>query len=85
MLNILRVERLKSLAEFALSQCIDVDTACVILEIAHRFNASQLKKLAFEFILSNYERVRTTTSFLDMNKDCVTEILTVAVHKIKTP
>lgn len=80
-----RVERLKAVAECTLSHFLDVENACVILEIAHRFNAPQLKRLTFEFILSNYERVRTTNSFIDMNKDCVTEILTVAIQRIKAP
>jgi len=78
-----RVERLKSLAEVVLSHFLDIDNACIILEIAHRFNAVQLKRLTFEFILSNYDRVRTTNSFIDMHKDCVTEILTVAVQRIQ--
>jgi hypothetical protein len=68
-----------------LSHFLDVDNACVILEIAHRFNAMQLKRLTFEFILSNYDRVRTTNSFIDLHKDCVTEILSVAVQRIRAP
>eukprot|EP01127_Copromyxa_protea_P019627 TRINITY_DN641_c0_g1_i3.p1 TRINITY_DN641_c0_g1~~TRINITY_DN641_c0_g1_i3.p1 ORF type:complete len:354 (+),score=35.29 TRINITY_DN641_c0_g1_i3:400-1461(+) len=79
-----RVERLKNLSESVLSNCLDIDNACVVLEIAHRFNAVQLKRLTFEFIINNYERIRTTSSFVDLHKDCVTEILTVAVQRIQT-
>jgi len=78
-----RVERLKSVSEAMLSRFIDIDNACIILEIAHRFNAVQLKRLSFEFILSNYDRIRTTNSFIDLHKDCVTEILTAAVQRLK--
>jgi len=79
-----RVERLKSVVEVYLSRCIDIDNACIILEIAHRFNALQLKGLTFEYILSNYDRIRATNSFIDMHKECVTEILSVAVQRMKS-
>jgi len=79
-----RVDRLKSVAEAMLSRFIDIDSACIILEIAHRFNAVQLKRVSFEYILMNYDRVRTTSAFVDLHKDCVTEILTVAVQRIKS-
>jgi len=77
-----RTERLKFLTEVALSRIIDFENACVILEIAHRFNAPELKKVAFEFILANWDRVKSTHAFSDLHRDCVTEILTIAVQKI---
>jgi hypothetical protein len=80
-----RMDRLKALMEHLLSRALDVDSSCVILEIAHRFGANQLKKLAFEFILTNYDSVSRTTAFSEMHKDCITEILHVAVQKIKAP
>jgi len=80
-----RLERLKALMEHLLARALDVESSCVILEIAHRFGATQLKKLAFEFILSNYDSVSKTSGFSEMHKDCITEILHVAVQRIKTP
>jgi len=78
-----RLSRLKALMEFTLSRAIDVENACPILEIAHSYGARQLKQLAFEFILSNYDNVSKTNGFSDMNKDCITEILHVAVQKMQ--
>jgi len=78
-----RLVRLKALMELNLSRSIDVDNACPILEIAHCYGAGQLKQVAFEFILSNYERVSKTNGFSDMHKDCITEILHVAVQKMQ--
>jgi len=78
-----RLSRLKALMELTLSRAIDVENACPILEIAHCYGARQLKLLAFEFILSNYEKVSKTNGFSDMNKDCITEILHVAVQKMQ--
>jgi len=80
-----RMDRLKALMEHLLARALDVDSSCVILEIAHRYSAAQLKKLAFEFILSNYDSVSKTQGFSEMHKDCITEILHVAVQKIKSP
>jgi len=79
------LSRLKSLMELLLSRAIDIENACLILEIAHRYNADQLKQLAFEFIIKNFDKVSKTNSFQEMNKECVTEILHVAVQKIKVP
>jgi len=78
-----RLVRLKALMELILSKSIDVDNACPILEIAHCYGAGQLKQVAFEFILSNYERVSKTNGFSDMHKDCITEILHIAVQKMQ--
>jgi len=80
-----RMERLKALMEHLLARALDVDSSCIILEIAHRFGAMQLKKLAFEFILGNYDSVSRTSAFSEMHKECITEILHVAVQKIKAP
>jgi len=80
-----RLDRLKALMELILSRAIDVESACAILEIAHRFGAIQLKRFAFEFILSNYDSVCKTNGFTEMHKDCITEILHVAVQRIKAP
>eukprot|EP01123_Difflugia_compressa_P009089 TRINITY_DN2911_c0_g1_i1.p1 TRINITY_DN2911_c0_g1~~TRINITY_DN2911_c0_g1_i1.p1 ORF type:complete len:417 (-),score=58.42 TRINITY_DN2911_c0_g1_i1:250-1500(-) len=78
-----RLNRLKALTELTLSRALDVENACTILEIAHCFGARQLKLLAFEFILNNYENVSKTNGFSEMNKDCITEILHVAVQKMQ--
>jgi len=74
--------RLKALMELLLSKFIDVESSCPILETAHRYGAIQLKRIAFEFILSNYDIVSKTAGFLNMHKDCITEILSVAVRRI---
>jgi len=78
-----RLIRLKALMELSLSKAIDIENACPILEIAHCYGASQLKQVAFEFILGNYEKVSKTNGFSDMHKDCVTEILHIAVQKMQ--
>jgi len=80
-----RLERLKALMELMLSKALDIETACPILEIAQRFGAAQLKRIAFEYILTNYERVSKTSGFMDMQKECITEILHVAIQKMKAP
>ena len=94
------MDRLKAWCEFVLSKVIDVDTACGILEVAHCHNASQLKRIAFEFIMENYDdvfyhflllllvlkiiiKVSETEAFESMNKECLKEILHVAMGKLR--
>uniref|UniRef100_A0A6B2L5S9 protein-L-isoaspartate(D-aspartate) O-methyltransferase n=1 Tax=Arcella intermedia TaxID=1963864 RepID=A0A6B2L5S9_9EUKA len=78
-----RLARLKAITEYTLSRSIDIENACTILEIAHSFSAHQLKLLVHEFIFQNYDLVTKTNGFSDMNKDCITEILHVAVQKMQ--
>lgn len=49
---------MKVFCEYALSKALDVDSASAILEVAHCYNAAQLKRVAFEFILEHYDEVR---------------------------
>lgn len=74
--------RLRALMELLLSKNIEVDSACNILETALKYNSLQLKMISFEFILSHYEQVSKTSGFLNMHKDCLTELLNQAVKKI---
>jgi len=78
-----RLDRLKAWAEFLLSKALNVDTACGILEVAHLHNAMQLKRVAFDFIMQNYEDVSKTDSFDSMHKECYREILHVAMNKLR--
>jgi len=79
-----RLHRLKALMEHLLSRSIDLDNACLILEISHYYGAKQLKMVTLEFILSNYETISKMSSFNEMHKDCLSEILQVVVQKMKS-
>jgi len=77
-----RLNRLKALMELLLSRSIDIENACLILEIAHYYGAKQLKLASLEFILGHYEIISKTNNFNEMHKDCLSEILQV-VQKMK--
>lgn len=53
-----RLDRMKVFCEYALSKSLDIENASSILEVAHCFNASQLKRVAFEYVLEHYDEVR---------------------------
>jgi hypothetical protein len=46
-------------------------------------NALQLKRVAFEYIMQNYDDVSRTDTFDSMQKDCYREILHVAMNKLR--
>jgi len=79
-----RLNRLKAIMELSLSRCMDIENACLILEIAHCYGANQLKLLTLEFILTHYDIISKTSAFSEMPKDCLSEILHVVVQKMKT-
>lgn len=46
-----------------------------MFEAAKTYDATKLKKLAFEFIIANYAKVSSAEAFDRMNKECFKEIL----------
>jgi len=81
--NYLQLDRLKAICEQYWYDNIHVNNAANVLQVADRFNASQLKDFATEFIFSHIQDVVKTEAFMDMDQALVSSILIASVQRSK--
>jgi hypothetical protein len=81
--NFFQLDRLKAICENYWRDNLNVNNACSIIQIADRFNATQLKDFAREFIFSHIQEVITTESFKELDQVLVSQILLAAVQRSK--
>ena len=60
------IPRLKSLCEEAICNNIEVTNAAEILVLAHMYEATNLKTMALEFIMSNLSKVAETPGWANI-------------------
>jgi len=81
--NFFQLDRLKAICENYWRDNLNVNNACSIIQIADRFNATQLRDYAREFIFSHIQEVITTEGFKELDQVLVSQILLAAVQRSK--
>jgi protein-L-isoaspartate(D-aspartate) O-methyltransferase len=81
--NFFQLDRLKAICEQYWYDNINVNNAASVLQVADRFNASQLKDFAMEFIFSHIQDVVKTESFQELDQSIVSHILIASVQRSK--
>jgi len=79
--NFYDLPELKALCEKLLYESMEVDNACYLLQVAIRFEASQLRAAAFEYIVQHFEDVSNTEMFIKLDHDLLRQI-TMEFHKM---
>jgi len=77
-----QMESLRALSEISLSQCLNLENSCSILEAAHLVQTGQLKRIVLDFMIENFDAISCTQSFRELPFDCIQEMLSVTVHKL---
>jgi len=81
--NFFQLDRLKAICEQYWFDNIHVTNAASVLHVADRFNASQLKDFAMEFIFSHIQEVVKTEAFRELDQSLVSHILIASVQRSK--
>jgi len=81
--NFFQLDRLKAICENFWIGNLNVNNACSIIQIADRFNATQLRDFAREFIFSHIQEVIMTEGFKELDQTLVSQILLAAVQRSK--
>jgi len=81
--NFFQLDRLKAICEQYWYENINVINAASVLQVADRFNASQLKDFAMEFIFSHIQDVVKTEAFGELDQSLVSHILVASVQRSK--
>jgi hypothetical protein len=81
--NFFQLDRLKAICENFWIGNLNVHNSCSIIQIADRFNATQLKDFAREFIFSHIQEVIQTEGFKELDQVLVSQILLAAVQRSK--
>ncbi|XP_052077379.1 BTB/POZ domain-containing protein 2-like [Mytilus californianus] len=69
------LQLLKDECDAFLASNVDIDHACVVLQIAHDFNMEDLKTKALHFIFENGSRILDSKDFLNLSAECLTLLL----------
>jgi len=72
--NYFKLERLKALCESVIKNCIEIENAAYILQVASRHDARQLKGFCMHFIMENYDKVCQTKSFEEIDRALLIEV-----------
>jgi len=81
--NFFQLDRLKAICENYWRDNLNVNNACSIIQTADRFNATQLRDFAREFIFSHIHEVIATEGFKELDQVLVSQILLAAVQRSK--
>lgn len=73
--NKLQLMRLKALCEEIISANIDLENAAYVYQIASYHAVPRLRSIALDFIMSNFEQVSTTKSFMEMDRPLLLEVM----------
>jgi protein-L-isoaspartate(D-aspartate) O-methyltransferase len=73
--NKLQLMRLKALCEEIISTNIDIENAAYVYQIASYHAVPRLRSIALDFIMSNFEQVSTTKSFMEMDRPLLLEVM----------
>jgi len=81
--NYYQLDRLKALCELYCYKDMDSSNAAHFLSFADRYEATQLKSYALEYIYSHVEEVVKSESWKELDPDLITHILIKSVEKSK--
>eukprot|EP00698_Gefionella_okellyi_P003901 TRINITY_DN13614_c0_g1_i1.p1 TRINITY_DN13614_c0_g1~~TRINITY_DN13614_c0_g1_i1.p1 ORF type:complete len:489 (-),score=78.90 TRINITY_DN13614_c0_g1_i1:38-1504(-) len=73
--NMYDVRRLSALIEMQVAKHIDADTVCQVFQEADTFTCHALRETCLRFILNNFDAVSKQSSFLDLRRDLLGEVL----------
>jgi len=78
--------RLKCVCEDILKRGAEIENAAYVLDVATRFEASQLRNYCLEFIFKNLDAVAATKSFADLDREMIVGMLSEACKRLfETP
>lgn len=77
-----QVKRLLAQCELSISEGIDLDSACDLLEIADRHSALQLERFCESYVIDHYPKVSATEGFKKMPRELMQEVLAAACHQL---
>lgn len=80
--NFLDLHHLKCICEHMLHQNIDVENVSYLIQVAHRYEAPQLKSVCFEFIFEHYEEVVHSKQFAELDKETILLITCEACKRL---
>jgi len=73
--NMYGVPRLSALIEMQVAKHIDVETVCAVFQEADTYSCRDLRDTCLRFLLNNFDAVSKTSSFLDLRRDLIGEVL----------
>src|SRR3954453_11173102 len=76
--NLYQYDKLKQDLSFFIERYMVVDNCCRIYQHAHHTEADELKRVCFEFVAKNYDVVRNTTDFTDLDSVLTTQVMDAA-------
>eukprot|EP01116_Phalansterium_solitarium_P018433 TRINITY_DN4880_c0_g1_i1.p1 TRINITY_DN4880_c0_g1~~TRINITY_DN4880_c0_g1_i1.p1 ORF type:complete len:272 (+),score=102.73 TRINITY_DN4880_c0_g1_i1:212-1027(+) len=78
--NYFKLDRLKAMCEATIKDSIEIDNAAYVLQVAARNEATQLRRFALDWILSNFEQVQETKCFEELDMPLLKEVTKMACH-----
>jgi hypothetical protein len=81
--NFFQLPRLTAMCEKFWFHNISIPTSPLVLSVADRFNATQLKHFSMEFIFDNIEEVVKTPGWKELDRDLVTWLLISSIKRSK--
>lgn len=75
------VNNLKLECEMILGNCLDVETACKVLEVADTCRSIVLRKKCIEFIATNFGSIILQEDFINLPKSILKEIFVEVAHR----
>lgn len=76
--------RLKCVCEDILKRGADIENVAYVLDVATRFEASQLRNACMEFIFKNFEVVSKTKTFADVDRELLVSLLQESCKRLHT-
>jgi len=81
--NKLHLARLKALCEEIISKNIDLENAAYVYQIASYHSVPRLRFIALEFLMAHFDQVSETTSFKEMDRALLLEVMQEACKLVK--